>query len=189
MIAGQLYDPNDTQLSQLRLIARRRCRELNQLEPGKDTEQRRLLIELFGAGGESVGLEPPFHCDYGKNIFFGRGVYLNFDCVILDVCPVRLGDNVLLGPGVHLYTATHPLDALQRRSKESGKPVTIGSDVWLGGRVVVCPGVTIGPGTVIGAGSVVTRDLPAGVLAAGNPARIIRALNPADRRSEEADGA
>ncbi len=177
MLAGELYDPNDPELAEARMIARTRCHALNASAPRDETLRRRILQELFGSGGESVTLERPFHCDYGTNIFLGENVYFNFDCVILDVCEVRIGNNVFIAPGVHIYTATHPLDAVLRRTQEFGKPVTIGSDVWIGGKAVICPGVTIGDRSVIGAGSVVTKDVPAGVVVAGNPAKIIRNLD------------
>src|SRR5205085_4027209 len=131
-------------------------------------ERRRILKGLFGTGGETVWMQPPFFCDYGSNIRLGERVFFNFNCVVLDVCPVRVGDYTLFGPAVQIYTATHPLNAQLRRTQEFGKPVEIGADVWVGGAAVICPGVTIGARSVIGAGSVVTRDIPAGVFAAGN---------------------
>ena len=137
-------------------------------------ERRRILMELLGAGGENALIQPPFFCDYGFNMLLGDNCYFNFNCVVLDVCPVRVGDNTLFGPGVHIYTAAHPLDAAQRLTHEFGKPVEIGADVWIGGGVIVCPGVKIGSRSVIGAGSVVTRDMPSGIIAAGNPCRVIR---------------
>ena len=122
-------------------------------------------------------IEPPFFCDYGTNIELGDKVFFNFNCVILDVAKVTIGSNVMFGPAVQIYTATHPMDAEERRSGlEFAKPVRIGNDVWLGGGVIVCPGVTIGDAAVIGAGSVVVRDIPAGVFAAGNPCRVIREI-------------
>jgi maltose O-acetyltransferase len=177
MVAGELYDPLDAELS----AARRRARELTKaLNDSRDDESERrasLLGQLLGSAGPGVWIEPPFYCDYGRNIQLGAKVYFNFQCVVLDVAPVRIGDGVLLGPGVHLYTATHPLNAAERRlGLEFAKPIEIAADVWIGGGAIVCPGVRIGAGTVIGAGSVVTRDLPAGVLAAGNPCRVIREL-------------
>ena len=136
-----------------------------------------ILRQLFASGGDSVWLEPPFRCDYGTNIYLGEKVYFNFDCVILDVCEVRIGDFVFIAPGVHIYTATHPLEAEQRRTQEFGKPVTIGNDVWIGGKSVICPGITIEDRSVIGAGSVVTKDVPSGVVVAGNPAKVIRKID------------
>ncbi len=135
------------------------------------------MKSLFGALGEGTFLEPPFYCDYGSNISLGAGVFFNFNCVILDVCRVEIGDNVLFGPAVQIYTATHPIDWRERRTGlELGAPIRIGSDIWVGGGAIFNPGVSIGDGSVIGSGSVVTRDIPAGVFAAGNPCRVIRAL-------------
>ena len=124
-------------------------------------------------------MQPPFHCDYGRNIELGERVYFNFNCVVLDVCPVRIGSFTLFGPGVQIYAATHPLDAMERRARELGKPVEIGADVWVGGGSIILPGVTIGRRSVIGAGSVVTHDIPADVLAVGNPCRVLRPIEPA----------
>ena len=176
MLAGHLYDPNDPELAEARMIARDRCHVLNASSPRDEALRRDVLKELFALGGDSVWLEPPFRCDYGTNIYLGEKVYFNFDCVILDVCEVRIGDFVFVAPGVHIYTATHPLEAELRRTQEFGKPVTIGSDVWIGGKAVICPGVTIGDRSVIGAGSVVSKDVPVGVVVAGNPARVIREI-------------
>jgi maltose O-acetyltransferase len=121
-------------------------------------------------------MQPPFFCDYGTNIHLGRKCYFNYNCVVLDVCKVTVGDHVLFGPNVQIYTATHPMDATLRRSQEYGKPVSIGSDVWVGGGAIICPGVAIGSRSVIGAGSVITRDIPDDVFAAGNPCRVVRAI-------------
>jgi maltose O-acetyltransferase len=176
MLAGELYDPHDAELTRARDRARDLCQALNATREADKVERRRILEELLGAGGDSVWLQPPFFCDYGFNIRLGTGCFFNFNCVVLDVCPVRVRDHVLIGPAVQIYTATHPLDAVLRRTQESGRPVEIGSDVWVGGGAIILPGVTIGPRSVIGAGSVVTRDVPAGVFAAGNPCRVIRPL-------------
>ncbi|MDP1532212.1 MAG: sugar O-acetyltransferase [Rubrivivax sp.] len=174
MLAGELYDPGDTELRADRLRARALCQALAAADPFDTQRRTQLLATLFGRP-VAAGVTPPFFCDYGYNIELGAGSYFNFNCVILDVAAVRIGRHTLCGPGVHIYTATHPMDAVQRRSGlESGRPVVIGDDVWLGGGAIVCPGVTIGSGSVIGAGSVVTRDVPAGVFAAGNPCRVIR---------------
>jgi maltose O-acetyltransferase len=176
MLAGELYDPLDPELVQMRTRARDLCQALNGTREADVVERRRILRELLGAGGEGVSVQPPFYCDYGLNIHLGEGVYFNFNCVVLDVGEVRIGDFTLFGPSVQIYTATHPLNAKLRRQKEYAKPITIGSDVWVGGASVICPGVTIGDRSVIGAGSVVTRDVPPGVLAVGNPCRVIRNL-------------
>jgi len=176
MLAGELYDPLDPELASARVRARDLCQALNATREADDEARRRILVELFGAGGDEVWMQPPFFCDYGSNIFLGKRVFFNFNCVVLDVCAVRIGDFTLFGPAVQIYTATHPLDAELRRKQEFAKPITIGSDVWVGGAAVICPGVTIGSRAVIGAGSVVTRDIPERVFAAGNPCRVIRQL-------------
>jgi len=176
MLAGELYDPLDPELASARVRARDLCQALNATREADDEARRRILVELFAAGGDEVWMQPPFFCDYGSNIFLGKRVFFNFNCVVLDVCAVRIGDFTLFGPAVQIYTATHPLDAELRRKQEFAKPITIGSDVWVGGAAVICPGVTIGSRAVIGAGSVVTRDIPERVFAAGNPCRVIRQL-------------
>lgn len=174
MLAGEPYDPFDSELVSARQRARDLCRKLNQTPESEQAAQRQVLQELFGTGGDSVWMQPPFHCDYGSNIHLGTRVYFNFNCVILDVCEVHIGDYTLFGPGVQILTPLHPLDAASRREKEYGKPIVIGADVWVGGGALILAGVCIGAKTVIGAGSVVTRDVPDGVLAAGNPCRVIR---------------
>jgi maltose O-acetyltransferase len=176
MLAGDLYDPLDPELVAARVRARDLCQDLNATREREEETRRRILVELFGAGGGDVWMQPPFFCDYGSNIFLGTRVFFNFNCVVLDVCAVRIGDYTLFGPAVQIYTATHPLEAELRRRQEFAKPVTIGSDVWVGGAAVICPGVTIGSRSVIGAGSVVTRDIPEAVFAAGNPCRVVRQL-------------
>jgi maltose O-acetyltransferase len=176
MVAGELYDPLDAELIAARERARALCQALGPLRESQQDERRRILCALLGAGGDTAWIQPPFFCDYGKNIELGERVFFNFNCVVLDVCPVRIGSFTLFGPAVQLYTPLHPLDAAQRRREEFGRPVEIGSDVWVGGGAIILPGVRIGPRTVIGAGSVVTRDVPDGVFAAGNPCRVIRAL-------------
>lgn len=177
MLAGELYNASDPGLVSERLRARELCHKLNALSPrAPESERAGLLVQLLGAATNAY-VTPPFYCDYGRNIELGSNVYLNFNCVILDVARVTVGNNVLFGPAVQVYTASHPMNAEERRSGlEYGKPVTIGNDVWLGGGVILCPGVTIGERTVIGAGSVAVRDIPAGVFAAGNPCRVIREL-------------
>src|SRR5918993_1413425 len=165
MLAGELYDPLDPELVRLRDRARDLCWALNATREAEADERRRLLRELFGAGGDDVWMQPPFFCDYGSNIRVGRKCFFNFNCVVLDVCEVRIGDHTLFGPAVQVYTATHPLEAAQRRKQEFGKPVAIGSDVWVGGAAVICPGVTIGDRTELGPGDdaetlAVLRALP-----------------------------
>jgi maltose O-acetyltransferase len=174
MLRGELYNPLDPELVAGRNRARDLCQSLNATRDADQDERRRILRELFGAGGESVWMQPPFFCDYGTNIELGERVFFNFNCVVLDVCPVRIGDFTLFGPAVQIYTPMHPMDAKLRREQEFGKPVEIGSDVWVGGGAIILPGVRIGSKAVIGAGSVVTRDIPDAVFAAGNPCRVIR---------------
>jgi maltose O-acetyltransferase len=176
MLAGELYDPLDAELTQARERARDLCQDLNATREADQQVRRRILAELFGRGGDSVWMQPPFFCDYGSNILLGQRVFFNFNCVVLDVCQVLIGDFTMFGPAVQVYTATHPMNAELRRTQEFGKPITIGSDVWVGGGAIICPGVKIGSKAVIGAGSVVTRDIPDGAFAAGNPCRVIREI-------------
>ena len=176
MLAGELYDALNPELVQARNYARDLCLVLNATREHEQERRRSLLEELFGRGGDSVWMQPPFYCDYGSNILLGQRVFFNFNCIVLDVCQVEIGDFTLFGPAVQLYTATHPMNAELRRRQESGKPICIGSDVWVGGGAIICPGVTIGSKSVIGAGSVVTRDIPDGVFAAGNPCRVLREI-------------
>lgn len=174
MLAGELYDPMDPELVAARNRARDLCQELNATREAEQDRRRAILRDLFGAGGDSVWMQPPFFCDYGVNIQLGQRVCFNFNCVVLDVCPVRIGDFTLFGPGVQILTPLHPLDAVQRRREEYGKAIDIGSDVWVGGGALILAGVRVGSRSIIGAGSVVTRDVPDGVFAAGNPCRVIR---------------
>jgi maltose O-acetyltransferase len=168
MLAGELYDALDPEL----VKARERAREL--LARYNATRDRQALVELLGRLADDAIVEPPFHCDYGFNIAVGERFYANVNCVFLDCAPIEIGGHVLLGPGVQLYTATHPFDPAKRREGlEFAKPITIGDDAWLGGGAIVLPGVTIGDRVVVGAGSVVTRDVPADARIAGNPARPI----------------
>ena len=176
MLAGEPYDPMDAELVAARERARDLCHALNATRDAEDETRRRILRDLFGAGGDTVWMQPPFYCDYGSNIELGERVFFNFNCVVLDVCRVRIGDFTLFGPAVQIYTALHPMNAELRRREEFGKPVEIGSDVWVGGGAIILPGVRIGSRAVIGAGSVVTRDIPEGVFAAGNPCRVIREI-------------
>ena len=178
MLRGELYNAFDPQLVLERRRARDLLKELNESRDAEVEKRQGILATLFGSIGRNVWVEPPFYCDYGANITLGDNVYFNFNCVILDVTPVVIGSDVLFGPAVQIYAATHPLSYQERRTgRELGKPVRIGSDVWIGGAVVINPGVTIGPQSVIGSGSVVTQDVPAGVFAAGNPCKVIRELS------------
>lgn len=167
MLAGALYDPADPGLVAKRARARRLASRLS--------DDASVLSELFGALGTEVEIVPPFFCDYGTNIFIGSRVFLNTNCVILDSARVDIGDDVQIGPGVHLYAVTHPVDpSVRRTGLERAAPVTVESGVWVGGGTIVCPGVTIGAETTIGAGSVVVGDIPSRVVAAGNPCRVIK---------------
>jgi maltose O-acetyltransferase len=176
MLAGELYDPFDPELVTGRERARDLCQSLNATREGEQETRRQIVRELFGRGGDTVWMQPPFFCDYGTNIELGERVFFNFNCVVLDVCPVRIGSFTLFGPAVQVYTPMHPMNARLRREREFGKPISIGEDVWVGGGALILPGVQIGNGAVIGAGSVVTRDVPDGVFAAGNPCRVIRPI-------------
>ena len=176
MLAGALYDPLDRELVDARERARDLCQALNGTREGEADARRAILRDLFGRGGDTVWMQPPFFCDYGRNIELGDRVFFNFNCVVLDVCPVRIGDYTLFGPGVQILTPVHPMNAELRRREEYGKPIDIGADVWVGGGALILAGVRIGSRTVIGAGSVVTRDVPDGVFAAGNPCRVIREI-------------
>ena len=175
MIKGDNYYPYDTELVTLRLKARTMCDEYNLSKQEDNIKRQQIAKSLFGSFGQGSKLNSPIYCDYGFNIHVGNNFYANYNCVFLDVTEIRIGDNVMLGPGVHIYTATHPINKDERKSKiESGKKVIIGDDVWIGGNSVINPGVTIGSNVVIGSGSVVTKDIPSNVVAAGNPCRVIR---------------
>lgn len=178
MLAGEWYNAQDEELLTLRRKARLTMQALNATLDNATAERAALLQQLLPNAGKALWIEPPFYCDYGEHIALGNNVFFNFNCVVLDVAWVTIGNNVMFGPNVQLYTATHPLDAQQRRSGlEAGYPITIGNDCWIGGSVIVNPGITIGERSVIGAGSVVTKDIPADVFAAGNPCQVIRHLN------------
>ena len=184
MLSGQLYNPNDKTLVEERHSARVLFQEINRLSDDQKKERRRLFYELLTNADKGLWIEPPFYCDYGYNIKTGKNVFMNFNCCILDVVEVKIGNNVLLGPNVQIYTATHPIDIKTRNSwLEYAKPITIGNDVWIGGGAIICPGVTIGNGVVIGAGSVVTKHIPSHVVAAGNPASVIKKLNSPDNNN------
>jgi len=177
MLAGELYLASDPELRAAYTRAQTILEKFNATR-GDDRATLTLhLRELLGHLGEDAIVKPSLRCDYGTNISIGARSFVNYACVLLDCNTIAIGADVQIGPGVHIYTATHPLDAEARRSGwESADPVTIADGVWLGGGAIVCPGVTIGENTVVGAGSVVARDLPPGVLAVGNPCRVVRAL-------------
>jgi maltose O-acetyltransferase len=177
MLAGELYDPMDSELVAARHRARDLCQDLNATREAEEERRRGILTSLIPVGGDTVWLQPPFFCDYGANIRLGQRVFFNFNCVVLDVCPVAIGDYTLFGPGVQILTPLHPMNAEQRRREEYGKAIDIGSDVWVGGGALILAGARIGSRSIIGAGSVVTRDVPEGVFAAGNPCRVIRTLD------------
>jgi len=177
MLAGELYLASDPELEAERLRARELLHRFNAAAPRDEQAAARLLAGLFGAWGEGTMVMAPFRCDYGYNVRIGRNGFVNYDCVFLDCAPITLGDDVQIGPAVQIYTATHPVDAAIRRSGlEYALPVAVGHGSWIGGGSILLPGVTVGANTVIGAGSVVTRDVPAGVVAAGNPCRVLRAV-------------
>ena len=177
MLAGEMYDPADPQLTAERQRARDLCKSLNESYDNEQELRQRIIRKLFGSADDAIWIEPPFYCDYGSNTTLGNKVFFNFNCVILDPAPVTIGNNVLFGPSVQLCTATHPMRASERRTwHEFARPIEIGSDVWVGAGTIICPGVHIGSRSVIGAGSVVARDIPADVLASGNPCRLVRQL-------------
>ena len=182
MLAGALYFAGDEELTAARRRAKMLTRNYNATTEDETARREELLRALLGSAGGRIWIEPPFRVDYGSNVTVGTDFYANYDCLILDVAPVTIGDRVMFGPRVCICTAAHPIDAAVRsRGLEYGKPITIGDDVWLGANVTVNPGVTIGSGTVIGSGSVVTRNIPAGVVAAGNPCRVLRTIGEEDR--------
>ncbi|WP_225334644.1 sugar O-acetyltransferase [Halomicrobium urmianum] len=178
---GEMYDPDDETLVEERARARELTSEYNQTTDDESERRTELLSELFGTVDDSAHVNPPFQCDYGYNVHVGADFYANYDCVILDACPVEVGSNVLIAPGVHIYTSTHPLPAEGRRLDEDyeeyARPVTIGDDVWIGGQATINPGVTIGDRAVVASGAVVTDDVPADALVRGNPAEVVREID------------
>lgn len=179
MLAGMPYHAMDSELLYGRRNSRRLSRLFEATREEDDEKRGAILKEWLGTTGENIQIESGFKCDYGSNIHVGDFFYANFDCVILDVCEVRIGAHCFMAPGVHIYAATHPIDAVERNAwVEYGKPVTIGDSVWIGGRAVINPGVTIGNNVVIASGAVVVKDVPSNVVVGGNPARIIKHLAP-----------
>ncbi len=175
MLNGQLYDARDEELTLERKKARQLLHRLNVIDYGNEDKYSEITRELFPNSKSDIWIEPPFFCDYGYNIIAGENVFFNFNCVVLDVMPVKIGRNVLFGPNVQIYTATHPINYRERRKwLESAKAITIGDDCWIGGGAIICPGVTIGNRTIIGAGSVVTKDIGDDVIAVGNPCKVIK---------------
>jgi acetyltransferase-like isoleucine patch superfamily enzyme len=187
---GLLYDAN---YDETLIEERQQCKDVlyahNHLLPSKLEERQTIIRQLLGKTAKSFLIEQPFYCDYGYNIEIGENFYSNFNCTILDGAKVTFGDNVFIAPNCGFYTAGHPLDVEQRnQGLEYAYPITVGNNVWIGAQVAVMPGVTIGDNTVIGAGSVVTKDIPAGVVAAGNPCRVIREITEADSKKYRKEG-
>ncbi|HOI26689.1 MAG TPA: sugar O-acetyltransferase [Paludibacteraceae bacterium] len=180
--AGLLYDANyDETLMQERIRCKDLCMDYNQLRFSQFEEQKALIKKLLGNVSEGFYITPPFWCDYGYNIEIGKNFYTNHNCVILDAAKVQFGDNVFIGPNCIFSTSGHPIDSARRNQGiEYAYPITVGNDVWFGANVTVLPGVSIGDNVVIGAGSVVTKDIPSGVIAVGNPCRILRKITPED---------
>ena len=173
MVAGELYDASDPALQAELAATQRWLARYNAALGASPAERRELLMERLAALGEGAVIRPPFHCDYGFNISLGAGVFLNFNCVILDVVAVNIGDGTQIGPAVQILAADHPRDPVMRTAGlEFGRPIRIGRNVWIGGAAIILPSVSIGDDALIGAGSVVTRDVPAGATAFGNPARV-----------------
>ncbi len=181
MLRGELYVFDDPELAADFARAQDLLERYNATRHAEEDARDALLRQLLGGVGDGVVVRPPFRCDYGSHISIGAGTFVNYDCVMLDVAPIQIGAACQIATCVQLLTATHPVDPTARRDGwESGEPITIGDNVWLGGGAIVCPGVTIGTDTVVGAGAVVTRDLPAGVIAVGNPARVLREIDDRD---------
>ena len=175
MLDGEFYYANDKQL----VLERKRAKELTRLfnlSSGENIKQRRAIInELFGKIGSKFEIEPPFYCDYGKNIICGENLYINTGCIILDCNAVRIGENVKFGPAVQIYTAYHPTEPnLRKTGQELASPIVVGDNVWIGGRTILCPGIKIGNNSTIGAGSVVVKDIPDNVIAVGNPCKVVK---------------
>ena len=177
MLAGEMYDPQYQTLLNDRINARRLSRLINKTTEIEGEKRVELLKELFGSTGKNIWIEPNFQCDYGYNIHVGENFFANFHCVFLDVCEIRFGDNCMLAPGVHIYTATHTLHPQERNSgREYAKPISFGNNVWIGGGAIINPGITIGNNVVIASGAVVTKSFPDNVVIGGNPAKILKTI-------------
>ncbi|UJF17665.1 sugar O-acetyltransferase [Vibrio sp. SS-MA-C1-2] len=176
MLAGLAYNAWDDELTQNRMRAKSICHQFNMADPTQLTERMKIVKSLLSFQGEAH-MEPNFYCDYGFNIHVGNNFYSNHNLTILDVCEVKIGDNVLIGPHVMITTAGHPIDPIERQITEFGSPISIGNDVWIGGNVSILPGVSIGDNVVIGAGSVVNKDIPSDSVAVGNPCRVIKKIS------------
>lgn len=182
MLSGMLYDADDETLVNDRLKCKEMCFDFNNLRPSQVDERTALIKKILGSTGEKIWIEPDFWCDYGYNITVGENFYANHNLVILDCIKVEFGKNCFIAPNCSFYTPNHPLDAEQRNSgMEIEKPIKVGDNVWIGGNTTVLPGVRIGDNTVIGAGSVVTKDIPSGVVAVGNPCKVLRKITEKDK--------
>ena len=182
MLSGKPYKSFGEQLLGERQLAKELIFDFNNSLPAKTDKRREIIKRLFCKTGKNFFIEPPFRCDYGYNIEIGENFYANYNCIILDCAKVIIGDNVLLAPNVSFYTAGHPIHhAIRNQEIEYAFPITIGNNVWIGGNVVINPGITIGDNTVIGAGSVVTKNIPADVIAVGNPCKILRQISEEDK--------
>jgi maltose O-acetyltransferase len=182
MLRGELYIADDEQLDADFARAQDLVARYNATAHARQDERDEILRSLLGRVGDGVVIRPPFRCEYGARVTIGAGTFLNYDCLMLDVAPITIGSACQIATRVQFLTATHPIDPEPRRNGwESGEPIVLGDNVWLSGGVIVCPGVTIGDDTVVGAGSVVTRGLPAGVVAVGAPARVLRQIDERDR--------
>lgn len=179
MLRGELYRPADEELEVLRVNARLLTEQYNVTSIVETDKRTQLLTELFGKVGKDIYIEPPFHCDYGCNIYVGENFYANFGCVILDIAEVRIGKNCMIAPQVGIYAATHPIDPIERNSGlELGSAVTIGDNCWIGGHAVINPGVTLGDNVVVASGAVVTKSFGDNVVIGGNPARVLKQIEP-----------
>ncbi|ENM5760422.1 sugar O-acetyltransferase [Vibrio mimicus] len=177
MLSGEYYDPSDAELVKLRLEARLLTEKLNQTSVSCPNKRVEIIKSLLGSTGNSIHIESTFNCDYGLNIHVGENFYANFGCVILDVAEVRIGDNCFIAPQVGIYTATHPIDPIQRNSGlEFGKPIRIGNNCWIGGHATINPGVTLGDNVVVASGAVVTKSFGSNVVIGGNPARVLKEI-------------
>lgn len=177
MLDSELYDSSDQQLKDERAHARREIQKFNLMDPDDEESRVKILRSLFGSTNGWLKIEPAFRCDYGYNIHVGKNFFANFDCVFLDDCKIEIGNDCMFGPGVHIYTASHPIEAVERiKGPEYSLPVKIGDNAWIGGRAVILPGITIGDNVVVASGAVVTKDVPDNVVVGGNPAKIIKEL-------------
>lgn len=185
MLTGELYDPGAPELAADRRQANDYIRRYNATSEAESTVRAELLDTLFGSVGDDIEVTPPVYCDYGYNIHVGDGFFANYGCVFLDTNRIEFGDRCLLGPGVHVYAPTHPIDPEARATgRERGLPISVGNDVWIGGRAVLNPGVTVGDGSVVASGAVVTDDVPARVVVGGNPAQVLRDMDDNSAETE-----